>query len=133
VRLGALGFRVRVLPDPPDAASGISLCPAVTSIRATPRSRITLQNHNAILDFDVISCCNPYVIDTLLTVADAARRLDLGPARVRQLADANILPLAVRTLTTGARLFRAEDVDALVRARAEERARRAGRRGRAVA
>lgn len=64
------------------------------------------------------------VVAVLLTVADAARRLEVGTGRVRQLADQKLLPTAMRTLGTGARLFRPEDVDALARARAAARAKR---------
>ena len=48
----------------------------------------------------------------LLTVADAARRLDVTPAHVRHLERIGKLP-AVRTLS-GQRIFHSDDVDQLV-------------------
>jgi excisionase family DNA binding protein len=58
--------------------------------------------------------------DPWVTVSDVARRLDVVPERVRQLADRGALP-TVRTLS-GQRLFRLSDVKRL----ADERGR--GRR-----
>lgn len=55
----------------------------------------------------------------LLTPAEAAQRLGVGSARVRQLADARQLP-AMRTLS-GRRLFRREDVERLARQRETRR------------
>lgn len=57
----------------------------------------------------------------LLTTASAARRLDITPATVRQIARAGRLPF-IRT-DSGQRLFRVDDVEQLARER-EQRAQR---------
>ncbi len=55
-------------------------------------------------------------IHILLGVADAATKLGLTPARVRQLADQGSLP-SFRT-TSGVRIFRERDVERLIAKRA---------------
>jgi excisionase family DNA binding protein len=57
--------------------------------------------------------------DELLTSAQAARVLGVTPDRVRQLADAGQLPVALRT--AAGRLLRASDVAALAAARQARR------------
>ena len=57
--------------------------------------------------------------DILLGVADAATKLGLTPARVRQLADQGELP-SFRT-ASGVRIFREKDVERLMAKRAERR------------
>ena len=57
--------------------------------------------------------------NTLTTTADAARRLGLTPARVRQLATSGSLP-HTRT-STGTRLFRLDDIERFARDRAERK------------
>jgi DNA-binding transcriptional MerR regulator len=58
--------------------------------------------------------------DNLLTPSEAGHRCDLGPDRMRQLADNGTLPV-VRT-RSGIRLFRESDVERFARQR--QRARR---------
>ncbi len=53
--------------------------------------------------------------DDLLTVAEAARMLDLTPDGVRHLANQGKLP--VKLTSTGRRIFRRGDVEALVKTR----------------
>jgi DNA-binding transcriptional MerR regulator len=59
-------------------------------------------------------------MEQLLTAADAARILDVVPARVRQLANEGQLP-PVATTVSGIRLFRLKDVEWLAAARAAKR------------
>jgi len=59
-------------------------------------------------------------METLLTAADAARILDVVPARVRQLANEGQLPPAATTVG-GTRLFRREDVEQLADVREAKR------------
>ncbi len=56
---------------------------------------------------------------SLLEPGETARRLKLSVERVRQLADAGVLPVAART-GRGIRLFDRETVERLRRERAEE-------------
>jgi hypothetical protein len=53
--------------------------------------------------------------DSVITVGPTARRLFLSEARVRQLADAGVLPS--RRSETGVRIFRVEDVERFAQAR----------------
>lgn len=63
------------------------------------------------------------ITDVLVETGIAARRLAVSPERVRQLAEAGTLPVAVLT-AGGQRLFRERDIERLRRAR--ERATLAG-------
>jgi DNA-binding transcriptional MerR regulator len=55
------------------------------------------------------------MVDSIVTVGPTARRLELSEARVRQLADAGVLPS--RRSETGVRIFRVEDVERFARTR----------------
>lgn len=55
-----------------------------------------------------------------LTAMDASRILDIGAAQVRDLAKRGKIPVAARTVG-GIRLFRREDILALVKQRRRER------------
>ena len=61
-------------------------------------------------------------INSPLTTADAARRLGVTPARVRQIADAG--RLAHTRTASGTRLYKVDDVERLARQRAARQARR---------
>ena len=61
-------------------------------------------------------------MQTYLTTAEAARRLGLTPASVRLMARRGDLPIAVQT-ATGVRLFGADAVETLRRARGRARSR----------